>query len=170
MYVFNCMMMAFAKAEICNQLETAKMLSCDGGLCSPSDVYVLCTPTTCKYDSFGVTINTYIPTSISVDKKRFWHYVGEGLCPIVKSETLTHVFKMYANHIKSQQKWLKLEEEQIALRSITLLIQFVIRRNCLKSRKSRSLYLLTLRSLTLYIYGAPILDVSRSHTTTQHSR
>jgi uncharacterized membrane protein AbrB (regulator of aidB expression) len=30
--------------------------------------------------------------------------------------------------------------------------------------------ILTLRSLTLYIYGAPILDVSRSHTTTQHSR
>jgi len=29
---------------------------------------------------------------------------------------------------------------------------------------------LTLRSLTLYIYGAPILDVSRSHTSTQHSR
>ena len=31
---------------------------------------------------------------------------------------------------------------------------------------------LTLRRLTLYIYiyGAPILDVSRSHTTTQHSR
>jgi len=35
--------------------------------------------------------------------------------------------------------------------------------------KRRPLYL-TLRSLTLYIYGAPILDVSRSHTTTQHSR
>jgi len=33
----------------------------------------------------------------------------------------------------------------------------------------RSPYL-TLRSLTLYIYGAPLLDVSRSHTTTQHSR
>ena len=31
-------------------------------------------------------------------------------------------------------------------------------------------YRLTLRSLTLYIYGAPILAVSRSHTTTQHSR
>jgi len=30
--------------------------------------------------------------------------------------------------------------------------------------------ILTPRSLTLYIYGAPILDVSRSHTTTQHSR
>ena len=30
--------------------------------------------------------------------------------------------------------------------------------------------LLTRRRLTSYIYGAPILDVSRSHTTTQHSR
>ena len=30
--------------------------------------------------------------------------------------------------------------------------------------------LLTLRPLMSYIYGAPILDVSRSHTTTQHSR
>ena len=29
--------------------------------------------------------------------------------------------------------------------------------------------LLTLRRLMSYIYGAPILDVSRSHTTTQHS-
>ena len=31
-------------------------------------------------------------------------------------------------------------------------------------------FLLTLRRLMSYIYGAPILDVSRSHTTTQHSR
>jgi len=30
--------------------------------------------------------------------------------------------------------------------------------------------LLNLRLLMSYIYGAPILDVSRSHTTTQHSR
>ena len=29
---------------------------------------------------------------------------------------------------------------------------------------------LTLRRLMSYIYGTPILDVSRSHTTTQHSR
>ena len=32
------------------------------------------------------------------------------------------------------------------------------------------LYVLTLRRLMSYIYGAPIVDVSRSHTTTQHSR
>jgi len=30
--------------------------------------------------------------------------------------------------------------------------------------------LLTLRQLMSYIYGAPILDVSRSHTTTHHIR
>ena len=30
--------------------------------------------------------------------------------------------------------------------------------------------LLTFRRLMSYIYGAPILDVSRSHTMTQHSR
>jgi len=35
---------------------------------------------------------------------------------------------------------------------------------------ARSPWRLTLRRLMSYIYGAPILDVSRSHTTTQHSR
>jgi len=34
----------------------------------------------------------------------------------------------------------------------------------------RRVKLLTFRRLMAYIYGAPILDVSRSHTTTQHSR
>jgi len=33
-----------------------------------------------------------------------------------------------------------------------------------------NIIILTLRRLMSYIYGAPILDVSRSHTTTQHSR
>jgi len=40
-------------------------------------------------------------------------------------------------------------------------------------KAQRLLYIticLTLRWLMSYIYGAPILDVSRSHTTTQHSR
>ena len=35
---------------------------------------------------------------------------------------------------------------------------------------NRAVLVLTLRRLMSYIYGAPILDVSRSHTTTQHSR
>jgi len=39
-----------------------------------------------------------------------------------------------------------------------------------ESRGSHGCLLLTLRWLMSYIYEAPILDVSRSHTTTQHSR
>ena len=34
----------------------------------------------------------------------------------------------------------------------------------------KCVFCLTLRRLMSYIYGAPILDVSRSHTTTRHSR
>jgi len=37
-------------------------------------------------------------------------------------------------------------------------------------KQSLGVRCLTLRRLMSYIYGAPILDVSRSHTTTQHSR
>jgi len=42
------------------------------------------------------------------------------------------------------------------------LAEFKLRKNSKKA--------LTLRWLMSYIYGAPILDVSRSHTTTQHIR
>ena len=40
------------------------------------------------------------------------------------------------------------------------------------AQKREYKYSLTLSRLMsyIYIYGAPILDVSRSHTTTQHSR
>jgi len=38
------------------------------------------------------------------------------------------------------------------------------------TKRKQVLLMLTLRRLMSYIYGAPILDVSRSHTTTQHSR
>jgi len=52
--------------------------------------------------------------------------------------------------------------------------QLVSKRN-LPSKRSANGYKTLVKSLTLrllmsYIYGAPILDVSRSHTTTQHSR
>ena len=43
------------------------------------------------------------------------------------------------------------------------IIYFVLGKFCTKVS-------LTRRLLMSYIYGAPILDVSRSHTTTQHSR
>jgi len=48
--------------------------------------------------------------------------------------------------------------------------EFVRRDTIMKVTTKMQLYMLTLRLLMSYIYGAPILDVSRSHTTTQHSR
>ena len=39
-----------------------------------------------------------------------------------------------------------------------------------RNTKQNLISTLTLRRLMSYIYGAPILDVSRSHTMTQHSR
>ena len=47
----------------------------------------------------------------------------------------------------------------------------IYRRRELRDERVTALNL-TLRLLMsyIYIYGAPILDVSRSHTTTQHSR
>jgi len=39
-----------------------------------------------------------------------------------------------------------------------------------KRMQEERIPILILRLLMSYIYGAPILDVSRSHTTTQHSR
>jgi len=39
-----------------------------------------------------------------------------------------------------------------------------------RMRRINGFVILTFRLLMSYIYGAPILDVSRSHTTTQHSR
>ena len=53
-------------------------------------------------------------------------------------------------------------------------IDFIIRMHTSTALSSvcrcKTLLSLTLRRLMSYIYGAPILDVSRSHTTTQHSR
>ena len=51
------------------------------------------------------------------------------------------------------------EGDESCIGCLTCILQFVISR-----------LRLTLRRLMSYIYGAPILDVSRSHTTTQHSR
>ena len=52
--------------------------------------------------------------------------------------------------------------------------KFLLAVNKVTRVKGRSVWMplkhLTLRRLMSYIYGAPILDVSRSHTTTQHSR
>jgi len=66
-----------------------------------------------------------------------------------------------------------MEQEVAATSSLKQLLPFIQwSGRSSKKRMTKALYtsLLTLRRLMSYIYGAPILDVSRSHATTQHSR
>jgi len=62
--------------------------------------------------------------------------------------------KMFQSRLISKRAKLKLEYS---------VIRPVVTYSC-------ETWTLTLRVLMSYTYGAPILDVSRSHTTTQHSR
>ena len=59
-------------------------------------------------------------------------------------------------------------DTQIFNTFITILYMYMFR--AISCSSSGGQIVLTLRRLMSYIYGAPILDVSRSHTTTQHSR
>ena len=55
----------------------------------------------------------------------------------------------------------------MCINTVTIYIQKIIQSVSLATEPGISL---TFRRLMSYTYGAPILDVSRSHTTTQHSR
>jgi len=51
-----------------------------------------------------------------------------------------------------------------------ILLDWITQKILGEEYRTRNLNILNLRRLMSYIYGAPILDVSRSHTTTHHSR
>ena len=83
---------------------------------------------------------------------------------------VTHVYISCLNSFLNErqfQKRLKLNSlpKQYVQYSNKMHYQFLAQ-NFIASLRCR----LILRRLMSYIYGAPILDVSRSHTTTQHSR
>jgi len=80
------------------------------------------------------------------------------------SAILCHSIFPLNSHISLAFNPLKLE-----LNSICYLLALLGAHHFLHVSRIR-VKLLTLRWLMSYIYGAPILDVSRSHTTTQHSR
>jgi len=75
----------------------------------------------------------------------------------VKSEETWPVFKTYINLLNPE------------LNPICYLLALLGAHHFLHVSRIR-VKLLTLRRRMSYTYGAPILDVSRSHTTTQHSR
>ena len=122
--------------------------------------------------------------------------ISSGWCPEHGNQTLLRklvpIYKSILRHIaekKQQSSQLQPWEHQMSFNNIIYYSHTMhgdgrrISVHCAKfwSWKSKKVYylvdltvndrmLLTLRRLMSYIYAAPILDVSRSHTTTQHSR
>ena len=84
----------------------------------------------------------------------------------------TRHFYSYLQYISSELRLLNLpviNPLSPELNPICYLLALLGANNFLHVSRIR-VKLLTFRLLMSYIYGAPILDVSRSHTTTQHSR
>jgi len=86
-------------------------------------------------------------------------------------QTNIHALSRILNHAASNQVAadLRLNPLKPELNPICYLLALLGVHHFLHVSRIR-VKLLTLRWLMSYIYGAPILDVSRSHTTTQHSR
>ena len=123
---------------------------------------------TCSVPSMVVVCSSWCRDSryfTQLLSERFWD--GFFFSPIFTGITFVFIFHIRCNYhycrnyttglISTQSNWF--EDSQNTDR-------------CCWNRSEcvMSLYSLTLRWLMSYIYGAPILDVSRSHTTTQHSR
>ena len=95
-------------------------------------------------------------------------YADWATRPILFYIQIVFYFKVFVGNMtkKSPHKFNPLKPE---LNSICYLLALLGAHHFLHVSRIR-IKLLTLRWLMSYIYGAPILDVSRSHTTTQHSR
>ena len=78
-----------------------------------------------------------------------------------------HPYKMVVVQELTQQDWINPLKPE--LNPICYLLALLGAHHFFHVSRIR-VKLLTFRLLMSYIYGAPILDVSRSHTTTQHSR
>ena len=135
------------------------------------------------HSSFGQNLATMtdMPFVRIRTKVRGTHCHSENVDPVTQS------YRTYRKHQKC--KWIQLANLVREMGKDVLLWQGARRRvgeevklcnmavanwsvgKVLKKRKLKLYWKhLTLRRLMSYIYGAPILDVSRSHTTTQHSR
>ena len=78
-------------------------------------------------------------------------------------------FTSVLNFIKTRHTFVHINPLNPELNPICYLLALLEAHHFLHVNRIR-VKLLTLRRLMSYIYGAPILDVARSHTTTQHSR
>ena len=106
-----------------------------------------------------MTFNTYIYIYIYI-------YIYTGLLKMIVG-VLTTCYTQYT--WDSSIRIFLFNPLNPELNPICYLLALLVAQHFLHVSRIR-VQLLTFRRLMSYIYGAPILDVSRSHTTTQHSR
>jgi len=94
---------------------------------------------------------------------------GEQFCRRCTHRKLQHFKTFKSFSWKNHRFWVVTLLWQIGS---DIIIQggYMLKITCVKNIGTPVTCRLTLRLLMSYTYGAPILDVSRSHTTTQHSR
>ena len=82
-------------------------------------------------------------------------------CPAITIIDLSSGLHLVRNVDHKHPRYIKYKLDKFEIQIVPHRKQFI---SVIKSRH------LTLRLLMSYIYGAPIIDVSRSHATTHHSR
>ena len=101
--------------------------------------------------------------------------MGTTLCHIIKQPSLYNLIfvslnNIFHEHVMVLRKYLIFNPLNTELNPICYLLALLAQHFLHVSRiRVKSLTFRLLMSY-IYIYGASILDVSRSHTTTQHSR
>ena len=125
---------------------------------------------------FRVHIHLFFPPYILLCDTKFYsalriirpHFTAENFNSLSSYKNSKHEtnFWKWLIHLLAYNLFNPLKPE---LNSICYLLTLLEAHHFLHVSRIR-VKLLTFRLLMSYIYGAPILDVSRSHTTTQHSR
>jgi len=93
-------------------------------------------------------------------------------CSLTVKIRLLEIYRVFCSLTVKTQRLLEIYRVFCSLTVKTQRLLEIYRVFCSLTVKTQRLLEinLTLRRLMSYIYGAPVLDVSRSHTTTQHSR
>jgi len=128
-----------------------------------------------------------LPENIALGSSSYLRFLCKNILTHSVHKKLHNINTMWQHyifiHVKSSEKWVNVKGCLVlqTFKSVTLnplnpelnpicYLLALLRAHHFLHVSGIRVKLLTLRWLMSYIYGAPILDVSRSHTTTQHSR
>jgi len=105
----------------------------------------------------------------TIFEKKFWDYWDVCIYNVWFDYLYNFCLKDFSILKEMSEIWSEINPLKPELNPICYLLALLGAHHFLHVSRIR-VKLLTSRLLMSYIYGAPILDVSRSHTTTQHSR